>query len=124
MSLHMVRESPSGGNLWKLTSAAGLTKTKAVPYALEGPYSLAKDREEADRHWANIDIDAGVIALSDSYVSEKGLPEAMRFPWDDTKGIYFIDAYHNLHCLVSSTLTLTHHSANTHQMPEKSLPRP
>ena len=73
-----------------------------IAYTLEGPYSLAGDRVEADRHWADIEIDAGVVALSDSYVSEKGLPEAMRFPWDETKGIYFLNAYHNLHCLVTA----------------------
>lgn len=56
----------------------------------------------ADTSWANLDIDSGVIALSDDYVTSNGLPEAMRFPWDDTKGVYFVNAHHNLHCLVSS----------------------
>ena len=80
-----------------------MTKMISVPYTLEGPYSVAKDRERADKLWSELGIDAGVVALSDSYVSEKGLPEAMRFPWDDTKGVYFVNAYHNLHCLVSTT---------------------
>ena len=83
-----------------LINEAGLTKYVSVPYTLEGPYSLAKNRARTDKLWSEIDIDSGVIALPDSYVSEKGLPEAMRFPWDNSKGIYFVNAYHNLHCLV------------------------
>ncbi|MCJ1278463.1 hypothetical protein MMC21_006280 [Puttea exsequens] len=82
-----------------LINEAGLTKYVSVPYTLEGPYSLAKNRARTDKLWSEIDIDSGVIALPDSYVSEKGLPEAMRFPWDNSKGIYFVNAYHNLHCL-------------------------
>ena len=84
-----------------LISEAGLLKTKAIPYTLDNPYTVAKDRDQADKHWADIDIDAGVVALSDTFVTKNDLPEAMRFPWDDTKGIYFINAFHNLHCLVS-----------------------
>lgn len=41
------------------------------------------------------------MALPQKFVSEKGLPHAMRFPWDDDKGVYLLQGYHNLHCLVS-----------------------
>lgn len=77
-----------------------------VPYTLGTPYTVEDDRERADDLWASINIDAGVVALSDSFVSAKGLPEAMRFPWDHTRGIYFVNAYHNLHCLVSNSKIL------------------
>ena len=30
------------------------------------------------------------------------LPPAQFFPWDTTRGIYLVNAYHNIHCLVRS----------------------
>lgn len=51
--------------------------------------------------WDAINFDAGSIALDDAYVESLGLPIAQRFPWDDTKGLYFLNAYHGVHCLVS-----------------------
>ncbi|TVY81904.1 Phenylalanine aminomutase (L-beta-phenylalanine forming) [Lachnellula suecica] len=41
----------------------------------------------------------GMVALSDEYVMSKGLPEAMRWPWDDSKSIYILNSFHTLHCL-------------------------
>jgi hypothetical protein len=29
-----------------------------------------------------------------------GLPKAQRFPYDESKGIYLLNGYHSLHCLV------------------------
>lgn len=50
--------------------------------------------------WEDINIDAGSVALSDHYVAQKGLPRAQRFPWDDSKGLYYLNGFHALHCLV------------------------
>ena len=50
--------------------------------------------------WDNISVDAGTVALSRSYAAAKGLPEAQTFPWDNEKGLYLLNGYHNLHCLV------------------------
>lgn len=36
-----------------------------------------------------------------------GLPEAQTFPWDDNKGLYLLNGYHNLHCLVGDQKTQT-----------------
>lgn len=81
-------------------STAGLTRNLSIPWTLEGPYFNA-DEDLADEAWEAISIDAGAIALADGYVSKMGLPVSQRFPWDDEKGIYNINAYHSLHCLVS-----------------------
>lgn len=54
--------------------------------------------------WDEINIDAGTVALGDAYVETMGLPKAQRFPWDKSKGIYYINGFHNLHCLVSPTV--------------------
>ncbi|KAI8627283.1 hypothetical protein F5Y19DRAFT_442330 [Xylariaceae sp. FL1651] len=49
--------------------------------------------------WDKLRGDPGVLALSSEYQEEKGLHEAIPYPWDDDKGVYFFQAYHNLHCL-------------------------
>ena len=41
----------------------------------------------------------GIIALTDDYTRSMGLPPAQRWPWDSTKGIYVLNAHHQLHCL-------------------------
>jgi len=70
---------------------------------LETPYHGHDNASLAATLWHAINIDNGVIALSDEYVASKGLPPAQRFPWDATKGIYILHGYHNLHCLVYTT---------------------
>jgi hypothetical protein len=41
------------------------------------------------------------VQFSDEYAREHDLPRSARFPWDDSKGVYFIKALHEIHCLVS-----------------------
>lgn len=48
------------------------------------------------------------MALSDNWVAEKDLPKALRFPWDQSKGVYLLQGFHNLHCLVSTLLVSAH----------------
>ena len=50
--------------------------------------------------WDKLRPDVGLVALSDEFVMEKGLSTAQRFPWDHKKGIYVLNGYHNLHCIV------------------------
>lgn len=64
---------------------------------------LSADNEtEQNELWKNTNYDRGSIALDDDYAQGMGLPRAQRFPWDSSKGIYLINAYHNLHCVVRS----------------------
>ena len=55
---------------------------------------------EASPLWQNIDFDTGTVALPNSLGIEHGLPEAQPFPWDPSQGIYLLNGYHSLHCLV------------------------
>lgn len=50
--------------------------------------------------WEALSGDPGVVALEDAWVAAKGLPQALRFPWDPSKGVYLLQGFHNLHCLV------------------------
>lgn len=62
------------------------------------------DTEEVtNAAWEAINYDTGNIALNDDYVAEMGLPVSQRFPWDDTKGLYFMNGQHQIHCLVYFT---------------------
>ncbi|KAI1212411.1 uncharacterized protein F4807DRAFT_472611 [Annulohypoxylon truncatum] len=49
--------------------------------------------------WERLSGDPGVVALSQNYVQEKRLPHALRFPWDEDKGVYLLQGFHDLHCL-------------------------
>lgn len=56
----------------------------------------------SDKLWDDLDISPLVVALSDDWAEEHGLPVSVfRFPWDEkSKGLYYLKAFHGLHCLV------------------------
>lgn len=65
------------------------------------------DTEEVtNAAWEAINYDTGNVALDDDYVAEMGLPVSQRFPWDDSKGLYFMNGQHQIHCLVRFNLSL------------------
>ncbi|TVY44873.1 Phenylalanine aminomutase (L-beta-phenylalanine forming), partial [Lachnellula subtilissima] len=41
----------------------------------------------------------GIVALDQDFIKEKNLPQAMRYPWDESKNIYVISFHHSIHCL-------------------------
>lgn len=57
-----------------------------------------------DEAWESIKYYAGTVALDHEYAASMGLPRGQNFPWDDTKGIYFLNGHHGLHCLVSKPM--------------------
>lgn len=73
------------------------------------PQALLENRTYVDQDdltttmqaWEALSGDPGVVALSDEFVADKGLPVAMRYPWDESKGVYLLQGFHNLHCIVS-----------------------
>lgn len=70
-----------------------------MPWSWHGAYN-DKNYTLQNELWEAINIDSGIVALSDSYVASKQLPVAQRFPWDKEKGLYLLNGHHNLHCLV------------------------
>ena len=69
------------------------------PWIEDSIYFSKHHQTRNDQQWAAMDWASGVVAISDSEANELGLPKSQRFPWDESKGIYLINAYHNLHCL-------------------------
>ena len=71
-----------------------------MPWTSKNPY-FGENETAADLLWEDINIDNGTVALEDSYVEALGLPTSQRFPWDERKGIYILNGFHSMHCLVS-----------------------
>ena len=55
---------------------------------------------EAAVIWEDISFDAGMVALDHSWAEANGIPKAQDFPWDKSKGLFVLNGYHSLHCLV------------------------
>lgn len=79
---------------------AGLMRTVPRPWL---PDTAANETAQNILWNEESSYDKGNIALDDDYAKSMQLPRAQRFPWDASKGIYLINAYHNLHCVVSET---------------------
>lgn len=56
--------------------------------------------EVVEAAWNQIVPAHGIVALNHEWAKEHGLSEARNLPGDDTKGVYILDAYHQIHCLV------------------------
>lgn len=77
---------------------AGLERNREEPYILLTNYS-SDDLALQDKLWHDINVDDAVVALSDDWAAEHGLRTSQRFPWDESKGIYILHGFHNLHCI-------------------------
>lgn len=84
---------------------ARLQRNREEPYVLVTQYS-AENETLQDQLWHDINVDAAVVALPDEWAVRHDLRTAQRFPWDQTKGIYILHGFHNLHCLKIVYLSL------------------
>ena len=83
---------------------AGLVAEVSATIYEATPYNDYTNVTLQDQLWMDIGIDPGIVALSDEYATEKGSPLAQRFPWDESKGLYLLNGYHHLHCLVGTMI--------------------
>lgn len=97
-----------------LSHFAGLERNMDEPYVQITPFS-SDNETVSDQLWKDINIDHGVVALSDSWAAEHGLRTAQRFPWDQTKGIYILHGFHNLHCLKIIHMSLSEYRQESTQ---------
>lgn len=77
---------------------ARLRRVREEPYVVVTDYT-SENSTLQDELWYGINVDKAVVALSDQWVWEHGLRKAQRFPWDESKGVYILHGFHNLHCL-------------------------
>ncbi|KAH7338505.1 hypothetical protein BKA66DRAFT_435271, partial [Pyrenochaeta sp. MPI-SDFR-AT-0127] len=52
-----------------------------------------------DNHWDAFDFDRGWVALPHSWAHEHNASPGLNIPDDETKGLFILDAYHQMHCL-------------------------
>ena len=95
---HTVRGPRTHAQTASANFVAKLERNNPVPIMENTPYS-SHNLSEVRQLWEDINIDDGMVALPDDAVSTLGVPVAQRYPWDQSKGLYFLNGYHNLHCL-------------------------
>lgn len=83
--------------------SAGLKDGEIQVFWNQSSDYIDHDDDVRDHLWDRIDIDSGIVAVPKSWAKEKGLPAGTTFPWDNDKALYFVNAYHSIHCLVSGT---------------------
>ena len=64
------------------------------------PYS-PNNHSEADELWEAISSAHGIVAIDKDWAAQRQWPTSMYLPTDHNKGVYLLEAYHQLHCLVS-----------------------
>lgn len=78
---------------------AGLERDVPTPYRDDTIFG-SHNRSLADAAWSSWVVDPGIVALPHDWVRGRMLPQAQNWPWDKDKGIYLLNGFHNLHCLV------------------------
>ena len=99
---HFLRASPTASQTMDTSLYAGLERDVPTPYRLDTIFAH-HNRSVADAAWDSWVVDPGIVALPHEWVKAKMLPQSQHWPWDKDKGIYLLNGFHNLHCLVSFT---------------------
>lgn len=104
---------------------AHLRRTREEPYVQVTDYYASQNNNNSsssnnntlqDSLWDAINIDNGVVALSDKYASKHHLSTAqLRFPWDAAKGVYVLHGFHNLYCVKTIHASLSEFRAGEPQ---------
>ncbi|KAI9372945.1 hypothetical protein BJX61DRAFT_411850 [Aspergillus egyptiacus] len=64
------------------------------------------DSDAVNKAWEEIIPAFGFVAVDHGWAAEHHLPESMSLPSDRSKGVYIVDAYHQIHCLTVIRRTL------------------
>ena len=78
---------------------AGLERDVPTPYRDDLIFN-SPNRSLADAAWESWVVDPGIVALPHNWVKGRMLPQAQHWPWDEDKGLYLLQGFHNMHCLV------------------------
>lgn len=84
---------------------AGLERNKRIAWTDDSDFA-SHNRTTWDQAWETLKPDTGFVAISDDLAIRTGLHESQRWPWDPSKGLYLLQGYHSLHCLVSYLILL------------------
>ncbi|KAL9089358.1 MAG: hypothetical protein Q9159_002574 [Coniocarpon cinnabarinum] len=75
------------------------------PFHYGGLYDSENDTA-TNEAWDALPIDYGSVAIDHDVAQSYGLPRAQNFPWDEFKGLYFLNAFHGVHCLKDMRKTM------------------
>ena len=62
---------------------------------------MSENETEAGNAWDDIEAGHGLVAVDSQWAAAQGLPPTSSHPQDSSKVVYAIEAYHQIHCLVS-----------------------
>jgi hypothetical protein len=86
---------------------AGLGLTTKATYWQSTAYT-DENRTISDAVWEAIDTSPNTISLDKDYTRKHNLADSIPFPWDQSKGLYIVKAFHHMHCLVHSKPSRLH----------------
>ena len=69
------------------------------------------NRTRDDQLWKAMNPSHGFVAIDRQTAADHHLPVGMYLPSDDSKRVYLLEAYYQLHCLVCAKASLRRHNA-------------
>lgn len=78
-----------------LSQFAGLERNSPTPWTFP-EISL---NDSAPSFWDDLHNGDGIVAFDQDFIQYHNLPLGAKFPWDHSKHLYLLNAFHNLHCL-------------------------
>ena len=91
----------SVGTLLMCTRIAGVTPGVMRPFVTNTEWS-SENTTHADELWKALAPNVGMVAVDNDFGRKMDLYATEQFPWDQSKGIYMLEGYHSLHCLVGT----------------------
>lgn len=101
-SLYGTQLQSHSENTCQLTTqnySAKLAKNIPKPFTHTTDYS-SENLTLVQEQWDALSFDRGKVSFPLEIAAEMNLPSTQPFPWDPTRGIYLLNAHHNIHCLV------------------------
>lgn len=80
---------------------AGVTGGVMRPFVINTEWS-SENTTQTDNLWKALAPNVGMVAIDNDFSRNLDLYATIPFPWDHDKGIYMLEGYHSLHCLVGS----------------------
>ncbi|KAF2736291.1 hypothetical protein EJ04DRAFT_490041 [Polyplosphaeria fusca] len=106
LSISLLANLALFGQVKLLKTERGLGRSEYTGLALDTPSSyhiytefINHNRSISDPLWEALDSSPIVVALDAAYARRHKLKESIPFPWDQSKGLYHIKAFHHIHCL-------------------------
>lgn len=82
----------------RFSNFAGLKNKEIQSEFRPSGYSSTNDTYR-DSLWESFGEGSGIVAVPNQWAAEKGLPPGLKVPWNESQSQYFVNAYHDLHCI-------------------------